>query len=201
MKQKKKDKRELIIEAAAAVFAEKGYNSATISEIAQKAGVGKGTVYEYFKSKTELFGEVFEWYNKFFAESATLSLSSLSGPVAKRLTELSNSIMKNWSDHMEIYTLTMEFWSASASSEVKDRFKEIFRNVYREFRGLIEGFIREGIAKEEFREDLDVPAIAASLVGTWDALLLQGWFDEDFDPVAVNAGYMTTLIRGINKEE
>ena len=65
----------------------------------------------------------------------------------------------------------------------------------------IEGFIKEGIEKGEFREDLDVPAMAASLVGTWDALLLQGWFDKEFDPVAASAGYIKTVIQGMKKDK
>ena len=201
MKQAKKDKKELIIEAAARVFAEKGFNNSTISEVARSAGVGKGTVYEYFNSKTELFYQVFEWYMKFTAESAAHSMKTLKGSAAQRLLRLSDSIMNYWSEHMELFTLTMEFWAASASSEIKQSFKEIFKNGYREFRGLIENFLREGIASKEFREDLDVPAVAASLVGTWDALLLQGWFDKEFDSVAANSGYLQVLIKGLQKEE
>ena len=197
----KKEKGELIISAAAVLFAEKGFNNATISGIAKRAGVGKGTVYEYFNSKTALFTAVFEWQNKAFAKSATVSLSTLGAPVAKRLEEMSRAIMSYWCGHMELYTLTMEFWSASVSSEVRDRFREIFRNVYLEYRGIVEGLIGEGIAKGEFRADLDVPAIAASLVGTWDALVLQGWFDETFDPMAASAGYIETLIRGMKREK
>ncbi|MEW6723459.1 MAG: TetR/AcrR family transcriptional regulator [Bacillota bacterium] len=45
---------ERILEAAAEVFAEKGFHQATIDQIAQTAGIGKGTVYLYFKSKERL---------------------------------------------------------------------------------------------------------------------------------------------------
>lgn len=52
---KEKAKKVLIYEAAAEVFAEKGFYAATVEEIANRAGVGKGTVYEYFPSKEALF--------------------------------------------------------------------------------------------------------------------------------------------------
>ncbi|MGB9792275.1 MAG: TetR/AcrR family transcriptional regulator [Thermacetogeniaceae bacterium] len=52
---KEKPKGVLILEAAAQVFAEKGFYAATVEEIASRAGVGKGTVYEYFPSKDALF--------------------------------------------------------------------------------------------------------------------------------------------------
>ena len=52
------DKRLRIMEAAVIVFSRKGFHRAKVEEIAEKAEVGKGTVYEYFKSKKELFLEM-----------------------------------------------------------------------------------------------------------------------------------------------
>ena len=44
-----------ILDTATAVFAENGFAAADVQEIANKTGVGKGTVYRYFPSKEELF--------------------------------------------------------------------------------------------------------------------------------------------------
>lgn len=52
-------RRASILEAAAAVFSEKGFHAATMEEIATRAGIGKSTVYEYFESKEDLFQEMF----------------------------------------------------------------------------------------------------------------------------------------------
>ncbi|TZE82907.1 TetR/AcrR family transcriptional regulator [Calorimonas adulescens] len=54
----KGDKREIIIEAATAIFARDGFDRAKMEDISIQAGIGKGTIYEYFKSKKELFQEV-----------------------------------------------------------------------------------------------------------------------------------------------
>jgi len=43
-----------ILSAALAVFAERGYEAAAVSEIAERAGVVEGTVYKYFESKRAL---------------------------------------------------------------------------------------------------------------------------------------------------
>ncbi|MFQ5541718.1 MAG: TetR/AcrR family transcriptional regulator, partial [Candidatus Binatia bacterium] len=48
-------KRREILQAAMQVFAREGYHRARIEAVAEEAGIGKGTVYEYFKSKTDLF--------------------------------------------------------------------------------------------------------------------------------------------------
>lgn len=52
--------RRTILEAAAAVFDERGYTSATIGEILERAGVTKGALYFHFGSKEELALGVFE---------------------------------------------------------------------------------------------------------------------------------------------
>jgi AcrR family transcriptional regulator len=54
----RKGKRELILETALEVFATYGYHGASISQIAQHAGISKGLLYNYFKSKEELLKAV-----------------------------------------------------------------------------------------------------------------------------------------------
>lgn len=51
-------KREEILVAARRVFAQRGYNQATLDEIAERAEFAKGTLYNYFQSKDELFQEI-----------------------------------------------------------------------------------------------------------------------------------------------
>jgi TetR/AcrR family fatty acid metabolism transcriptional regulator len=55
MSKKKTVRRESIIQAAIEVFSKKDFKNANISEIAQKAGIADGTIYQYFKSKEDLF--------------------------------------------------------------------------------------------------------------------------------------------------
>ena len=53
-------KREQLLDAGRAVFSELGFHSATVDQIADRAGVGKGTVYLYFRSKQELYFAIVE---------------------------------------------------------------------------------------------------------------------------------------------
>jgi len=54
------DKRQRILQAAVQAFSEKGYSKATIAEIAHKAGVADGTVYEYFENKEDVLLSIAE---------------------------------------------------------------------------------------------------------------------------------------------
>ncbi|GBD94451.1 fatty acid metabolism regulator protein [bacterium BMS3Abin05] len=51
---------QLILDAALQVFSEKGFNQATMDDVAQIAELGKGTLYYYFKSKDEIFLHLLE---------------------------------------------------------------------------------------------------------------------------------------------
>ena len=52
------ERRTGILDAALAVFSERGYHDASIDEIAGEAGVSKALIYEHFSSKQELYGEL-----------------------------------------------------------------------------------------------------------------------------------------------
>src|SRR5690554_6756267 len=50
-------KRNEILDSARILFKENGFHKTKMEDIAQRAGVGKGTLYEYFNSKQEIFDE------------------------------------------------------------------------------------------------------------------------------------------------
>ena len=52
--QRQERNREALVQAGYSVMSEKGIDAATMQEIAERADVGAGTVYSYFKSKDEL---------------------------------------------------------------------------------------------------------------------------------------------------
>lgn len=55
----KKERRQRILDIADEMFSSKGYEKTSISSIAKKAGLGVGTVYNYFDSKDEIFTVVY----------------------------------------------------------------------------------------------------------------------------------------------
>ncbi len=55
----KKERRQRILEISDELFSSKGYEKTSISSIAKKAGLGVGTVYNYFESKDDIFTVVY----------------------------------------------------------------------------------------------------------------------------------------------
>ena len=196
----KGDKRERILDAARAVFAEKGFAGAVIADIAVRADIGKGTVYEYYKSKEDLFFAVFEWFVEQSAAAAKVDVAVLGLSVSDRLAALSESIIGQWAQLKDEFTLVMEFWAASSSSRSRDRFRRAFRDMYGFYRGIVSALIREGMHNGEYRGDLAPESIAAALVGAWDAMFLQAWFDESFDLHQVSQDFIRVMIRGLRSD-
>lgn len=62
------DKRRQIIDGACRVFLDHGFDAASMSAIARAAGVSKGTLYVYFKSKEDLFEAIIEQQRRHQAE-------------------------------------------------------------------------------------------------------------------------------------
>lgn len=199
-KDRKENKKSLIIEAAAKVFANRGYSGTLMADIAAEAGIGKGTIYEYFPSKEDLFFAVFEWFVQITKAEAKVSISALGGSASERLMALNDALLRSWLEMLEMYSLVMEFWSASASSSMRQRFKGAFKEGYRDFRRIVSALIRDGIETGEFQPEVDAESVAAALVGAWDALLLQAWFDDGFDPLSTSRKFMAVLINGLAAE-
>lgn len=74
-RRKHRDARSRILQAALAEFSEKGYHASTIDSIADRAGIAKGTVYRYFKTKEALFLALKEDTMTEFVELARQDLS------------------------------------------------------------------------------------------------------------------------------
>jgi AcrR family transcriptional regulator len=74
-RRKQADAKAKILHAALDEFSEKGYHATTIDSIAERAGIAKGTVYRYFRTKEQLFNVLKEDTIREFVEAARRDLS------------------------------------------------------------------------------------------------------------------------------
>jgi len=76
-------KRDAILDQAISVFADEGFRNADVQVIADKAGVGKGTVYRYFGNKQELFWAATYCVLERLDERLIAAMEGLEGAAAK----------------------------------------------------------------------------------------------------------------------
>ena len=87
-----KGKRENILASATDVFSNKGFHMTNIMDIANHAGIGKGTVYEYFDSKSDLFIEVLKFNTESFLNRIKSSIDAVDGFLPKLNTFIETQI-------------------------------------------------------------------------------------------------------------
>ncbi|MGZ4031512.1 MAG: TetR/AcrR family transcriptional regulator [Tumebacillaceae bacterium] len=141
----RKSKTSLIFQAAIDVFSEKGFDKATMDDIAARANVAKGTIYYHFKSKEELFLFLVEEGVELLREGVDSKLSQEMAPADKLELIVREQInfFGRYSDFCVI--LLREAWGG------EERQLE-FRKMIRSYMQVIEEVIKEGIEQGSFRE-------------------------------------------------
>jgi len=89
------ERREQILGIAAKVFSRKGYRMASVSDIVEQSGIGRGTFYIYFDSKKDIFLELIEKYFRDFAQMLEENHRRLEASFDDRRT-----VLKTWRDNM-----------------------------------------------------------------------------------------------------
>lgn len=89
------ERREHILEKAAEVFSQKGYRMASVSDIVDEAGIGRGTFYLYFDSKKEIFIELIESFFRGYAGVLEENHIRLEEAFRGR-----GHVLKTWRDNM-----------------------------------------------------------------------------------------------------
>lgn len=192
----KQAKRQQITEAAIEVFARNGFQGTSMEDVAERAGVAKGSLYGYFRNKEDLFYAAFESFYQRAVSEGMVAVQQAS-TAREKLQTLGQQTVAMLTQNIELYPLTLECWAAAGSGEGRERFGQAMGRLYSQYRQLVESIMLLGQQQGEFRDDLDVPGMASILVGTLDGLMLQVWLDPKLDAGGYFARYMTVLFRGM----
>lgn len=157
-------RRERILEAALAIFAEKGFQEATISEISKAAGVSDATVYEYFKSKEELLFAIPEEITENSIRETEKVLPYLRGAESK-LRAIVQGYVNTYEANPEYANLIMLHLKTNRNF-LKTRAFEVVREAAR----MLLACIREGIDTGAFRSDTDPYLVRSMILGTIEHL-------------------------------
>jgi AcrR family transcriptional regulator len=169
-KQRKKNE---ILQAAMQVFAEKGVKSARIADIAQRAGVGKGTIYEYFRSRDEMFVGGFNLLIEDLENRLQAEMETPTDPESKL-----RSIMRVFFSSLrqlsaEMTAIFIDFWSEGIRTETTKGGGLIdLKQVYADVRKQLQQVLSDGIMAGQFRE-VNTEVVASTMMAIVDGLLLQ----------------------------
>lgn len=152
-----------LYEAAVTLIAEKGFSATTVDEIAERAGVAKGTVYYNFASKAELFEELLRHGVGLLTASLRDAAEESARRGGSKVDALDRMIRAGlvFIDTYPAFTqlYVAELWRTNRA------WQSTLMVVRQEAVAVVEGVLREGVESEELSAEIDIPLTAAALVG------------------------------------
>ncbi len=168
----KKAKAQAISSVALTVFRNRGYPGTRMSDIAEAAGIGKGTLYEYFKDKADILRFEFDRYFEHFSTSLLEAISEDSGPAEKLLALIDFTLgyTSEWEGHCAVY---VDYFS-SAKTDRDGIFS--LSCMYGQMKEILMNLIHEGQASGEIEPALDAAALSELFVSIYDGIIIHRLF-------------------------
>lgn len=160
-----KEKQGRILNAAIQEFARKGFENASTNEMVKEAGISKGLLFHYFKSKKQLFLFLFDYFidvitNEFY-QKVDLSETDFFERI-KQASFIKMELLKKFPDIFHFLETAYMEDSAALKMELDERKKELTAvNMNKIF---------EGINFSKFRDDVDVLKAVKIITWTFESL-------------------------------
>lgn len=146
-------RRKDIIDAAEKLFFSKGYENVAMIDIANEAEMARGTLYQYFKNKNDIYAAIAiraaKILNEMFQEINQKDLSGI-----ERIKSLSSTYYKFYKKYTGYYKAYYHTGTFDYSSPNMEKLRNIRRNSF----NVIVGAIKEGINDGTVRDDIDPEA-------------------------------------------
>ncbi|KYZ75207.1 TetR family transcriptional regulator [Anaerosporomusa subterranea] len=178
-------KRRQILDAAYIVFSRKGFHRTTIDEIIAIADTGKGTVYNYFVNKEQLFYTLTQEISQPFEADLERAVTADTEPLDK-LRRLVTLILSFYTKHGDLWRVLMHEMRgfgndgySHISAEMRDKYHSFFKRTI----GSIEQVLTEGIATGVIRP-CDTVVTAHGMFSVIAMMAFQKYVGEDAEAAA-----------------
>jgi TetR/AcrR family fatty acid metabolism transcriptional regulator len=185
-----------ILRAAQHIFAKKGFQAATVSDIAKKARVSEATIYEYFSSKEELLFSIPAETIREYHEKNREILPHIQG-AADKLRFLIHRHLGLYADNPDYATVVMLILKGSRNFLKTDAYKIVQSSA----RNYIQVF-EEGIQNGEFRSDINPYLVRALIWGIIEHLVTRkSLLGKPADLLALVDDIYDTIFTGIRSSK
>ena len=157
---KTQDKRQIIMQTAEKLFTDRRIHEITLDEVAQRASVGKGTIYRYFQDKDDLF---FQVATSGFDEMCALLRREVSkeGTFAEQLLDMCTSISAFFDDRREMFHMMLA--EDARMPQCKGRLRERWLKHRKHLVAAVADTLQHGIDTGVVRNDI-LPDVLANLL-------------------------------------
>lgn len=176
---KKADKsaatRNIILDAAARCFAEKGYSACSMQEIAECSGVSKGAIYGHFSGKEELFRTIINLQHDYGAEKASQMAQGQS--YVQAIIDFMAECIRDSG-----FPIDHRLWAEVLAVAARDEdMKKAFLESEKKARHFFKSLIEKGIEAGEIDDSVDVEGMSIVLFALGDGLISRIADDPEFD--------------------
>lgn len=156
-----------IVDAAASVFARKGYHGASIQDIADGLGMRQASLYYYFRSKEDALAMVCRIGVEGFVERARAIADSAADPAGKLSALIRAHLlpMQDRGDYVRVFVTQRQHLPAGRRRPVQV--------AARDYEAIIASVIAAGVADGVFRDDLQSAEMSLTVLGACNAAT--GW--------------------------
>jgi len=195
------ERKKHIIEAAIPLIGHRGIAQTRMEDIAKAADIGKGTIYEYFKSKEEVFQACFHFVMNEFFRSVMERYPRNASP-SETLRVLFRVMGEQFVTFPQDYYLILsDLWLIASKREFLGKENPYDLAGYLgEFRAAGKAIIEQGSAAGEFREvDAYYHAVLAGAI--FDGLVLHWMLDRNgFDMLTAVEVFTDMFLKSLRKE-
>ena len=167
----RKAKQKQILRDALKVFAKSGVHNFKMSDIAEAASVGKGTLYEYFPSKDELVVGSFALFMKDFDQYLSSQLAQVDAP-AEKMERLIAASLEFCLGEKERLNALFGFYAAGIPGPDGKPLLGNLAPIYRRTIKWVSKIVTEGVEQGAFRP-VDCGLVASMIMAMLDGLLFQ----------------------------
>ncbi|MEA2572381.1 MAG: hypothetical protein QOI24_4382 [Acidobacteriota bacterium] len=171
-----------IQEATMRVIARKGMAAATMQEIAEEAGVAKGTLYLYFRDRDELVEKTFENAMTQLHDRVDEALLG-DAPFEERLRNVITAKFRFFEENREFFRLYMSLRIPEGNPAQQRRQKRTCQPQYRARIDQLSEVLREAMTRGEVRE-MDPRRLALMLIEASNAIVVERIMEESAPPLA-----------------
>jgi TetR/AcrR family fatty acid metabolism transcriptional regulator len=186
------DKRQLILDAATKVFAERGFFASQVADIARRAGIAAGTVYLYFRSKDEVLTSLFDRTMLAAIEDGKRALETIADP-AERLRGIARLHLERLGRDRDLAVVFQVELRQSTKFMAR-----LSATRLRTYLGFIRDTIAEGQAAGVFRAGVPPTLAAKMFFGALDEMATN-WIlsDRQYDLVSDADGVVDVFLYGV----
>ena len=198
MNSKKGDLKEIIIQESTRLFLANGFKGTSVEEITKAAGIGKGTLYWYFKSKDEILQNIFRKFEQRFVDALIRAVSECEGNFISKYKIFHKVATEFARDDRDLALASNALLNEIVGTNTES--EKIVRAIYEKYRQCVEQMLEDGKKDGSVNPELDAVLYSHVLNACHTGMLVQ-WFlrGESLDVRAFVRTFRDAILRMVTE--